>query len=948
MYRFALILFFYVPMNFKSIFIAVLLVILLPSDVIGQEVYYQPIIRPEGVHYRVYESPHFEIIFEEGVEVEAWQTALILEHALTGAQELTGSMTPMRMPVILNNSSDRSNGFVHTHPFRQEIESPHIKGNRLGTRHHSWIESVATHELIHATHANANEGLGIGKVIRWFAPDFARVINLTLPSGLNEGVAVFFESQGNNEAGRLNDARFQMQFRAAISSQKPWSLSQLMERSRYGFHANRHYVGGANFFAWMYEKDQGEFFRKMRSSRYRFMIPITGIELRGATGRSLGELMREFHRELSTQSPNVPQKSEIIVSQSGVRHRWPQWLDEKTLIVYRRALNETQGLYSIDIQSGESKLLHRVRLPEDDWFSLQDSVIMYSRYVPDRFSTLKSTADVYTYDLRTKTETRVTTGARAHMPVKTSTGILALKNDGQRNSLIQIDHNGNISTLRDRSQVDLIQIASAQDSTAMIMRHSGTQGIYLLHQDGQVEPWIFLNDASILEMSWSSDGRYLLFTADAGGITNVYCYEIDRQRISQLTDVRYGALDPVLSADHHTLVYVDYHHERYDIVSEKFLPENAPSITITPIDEIPDILPKLELPENFTHRPYSIRNRLGPRMLLPVANWSRENPERRLGFGGGLSLHGSDPLRRVTYMTEATIQKQKVWGQALIQSTIGRVIGTLRLYNEPDAIVARISNRYGRVEDITYGEQSQGIGLSFALPLRFEANVRHSYARISGGIRGERSRWFSLDQSLVPSFIHSGRSLAEWQTRVRFDIGTLVALRLQQNLRDILPNRGTVLGVYGRTFLYSDQGPRRSGLFARLDQYWPISTRTNTGLKFGVSFLAQNSAGVYSNSLVLPHGKEAYIGDGIHLRIDAEVFQPIWYIQDGFLSIPTYFKVLYLYGFAQRLVHSDDQYRMSSGGIGVGLQFRLFHYLNMDVRTSINPFDLDNSYFSIM
>lgn len=932
----------------KSFTFTVLFIILLPIDVIGQEVYYQPIIRPDGVHYRVYESTHFEIIFEEGVEVEAWQTALILERALAGAQELIGSKTPMRMPVILNNSSDRSNGFVHTHPFRQEIESPHIKGNRLGTRHHSWIESVAPHELVHAVHADANEELGIGRILRWFAPDAARIINLTLPSGLNEGVAVFFESQGTNKSGRLNDARFQMQFRAAIRSQRPWSLSQLMERSRYGFHANRHYIGGANFFAWMHDRDQGEFFRKMRSYRYRFMIPLTGIELRMATSRPLGELMREFHTEMASQSSFQVQQSNIIVSQSRVRHRWPQWLNEKTLIVYRRALNEPPGLYSIDIENAESELVHPIRLPEDDWFSLQDSMVTYSRYVPDRFSTLKTTADVFTYDLRTKTETRLTSGVRAHMPVKTAEWILALQNDGQRNSLIQIDDSGEISTLRARSQADLIQIAPAQDSTAVIVRHRGTQGIYLLGKDGELSPWIFLDDASILEMSWSSSGRYLLFTADSGGITNVYCFDLQQQRASQLTDVVYGALDPVLSEDHQTLVYVDYHHERYNIVSEKFLSEDAPSVTITPTDEIPDILPKLELPENFTHRPYSLHNRLLPRMLIPVVQWSRENPQRRLGLGGGLALHGSDPLRKITYRTEATIQKQKVWGEALIQSAIGRVIGTLRIYSEPDAVVARILNIGGRIEEITYGEQSQGIGLSVALPLRFQANVRHSYARISSGVRMERSRWFSLDHNSVPSFRDSGQSLAEWRSRVRFDTATIVGLRLQQNLRDIVPNRGTVFGVYGRTFLPSDQGPRRSGLFARLDQYWPISTRTNTGFKLGVSFLAQSSAGVYSNSLVLPHGKEGYIGDGTHLRIDAEIFQPIWYIQDGFLTIPTYFKVLYLYGFAQRLVHSDDQYGIWSGGIGVGLQFRLFHYLNMDVRTSINPFDIHNSYLSLM
>ena len=117
--------------------IAFTIAFLAPSSVLGQ--YYEPVVRPLGSKYRVHKTRHFEIIFEEGSEVEAWQTALILERTLPEAQSLSGLAGKMWMPVVLNNSSDRANGYVHTHPFRQEIEVPHIKGNRIGTRSHSWI-----------------------------------------------------------------------------------------------------------------------------------------------------------------------------------------------------------------------------------------------------------------------------------------------------------------------------------------------------------------------------------------------------------------------------------------------------------------------------------------------------------------------------------------------------------------------------------------------------------------------------------------------------------------------------------------------------------------------------------------------------------------------------------------------------------------------------------------
>ena len=938
------------PLRKMSKLLAVALVgfLLMSSSALGQRVFYEPIIRPLGSHYRVHKTKHFEVIFEEGSEIEAWQTALILERTLPQAQALSGAARPMWMPVILNNSSDQSNGYVHTHPFRQEIEVPHIKGSRLGTRFNSWIEAVAMHELVHATQAHADGPWGLGKVIYWFAPDVARTLNLSLPPGLNEGAAVYFESTQTNGAGRLNDARFQMQYQAAAASERPWSLSQLMESSRYGFHAGRHYIGGANFFAWQYSRDQGFFFQKMRTLRYRYSLRSTGWDLRRATGQSLSKLVADFRQKTTPQVHQNSRKSYIIAGRRGILHRWPQWLNDTTLVVYRRGLSETPGLYSLDLESGAVKLIHAVLLPEDAWFHLADSVMLYSRYVPDRFSTLHSSADVFKYEILKNRETRLTRGARAHMPVHTSSGISALQNDGQRNAWIEIDMDGIIQTILERSQADLIQVAPAEKVTALLVRHSGTQGIYLAESGDGLKPWIFLDGGTIRELAWSSNGRYLLFTADRGGVTNVYCYDLDMERTVQLTDVSYGAMDPALADDDQTLIYIDYQHERYNVVSEEFSPEDSPVVSLTPASTIPKIPSKLELPVDFTDEPYKLGHRLRPRMLLPVGFWSNEAPERRLGVRGGLGIYGSDPLRQITYMTEATIQSRKIWGRAEVRSVLGPVLATIEAYNEPGALVARIIGQDKLTQDVTYGDQSLGIGMKFALPLRFEANVRHSYARITAGVRSERTRWFSLNGYPVPYLRETGQSYAEWESSTRVDAGILLAVGLQQNRRDVWPNRGTVLGVYARTDVYRGRGSARTGLYTRFSQYWSLSRRSNTSMVLGASLLTQNSSGVYSNSLVLPRGYEAFLGSGTHVRIDAEILQPLWYIQNGFLTVPTYFKVLYLYGFSQRVLVGNGHRGEWTIGLGMGLQFRLLHYLDLEVRTSFNPFDSKRTYFTLM
>lgn len=935
----------------KSLTICILALLTIAPAVFGQEAYYEPIIRPLGSKYRVHKTRHFEIIFEEGSEVEAWQTALTLERKLPEAQSISGLAGKMWMPVILNNSSDRSNGYVHTHPFRQEIEIPHIKGNRLGTRSNSWIETVVTHELVHAAQAQAGGPWGLGKALYWLAPDAARALNLSLPPGLNEGAAVYLESEGAHAPGRLHDRRFQMHYRAAAASGHPWSLSQLLESSRYGFHASRHYIGGAHFFAWQSSKDEGLFFEKMRTKRYRNPVGSTGMSLRNATGQPLRTLLAVFRQETDPGFRRGPRQPAPIVESPGVMQRRPQWLNDSTLVVYREGLNVTPGLYRLDIHSGAAKRIHPVRLPEDAWFSVADSVILYSRYVPDRFSTLAWSADIFKYDMSQKRESRLTYGARVHAPVQTPSGIWALQNDGQRNNWIEIDAAGRIQTIRDRSQADLIQIAPSEEVTAVLVRHSQHQGIYRADSNGVFVPWIFQSDNAIRELSWSSDGRYLLFTADSGPATNVFYYDLELERAYQLTDVLYGALDPVLSEDNRTLVYIDYQHERYNVVATEFSPEDGIEIPLMPISELPEISPRLELPEEFSHGPYRMGRRLRPRMFLPVAVWSSDTPERRLGLGGGLGIHGSDPLRRLTYMTEATLQSQKLWGRIGVSSALGRVIGRIDIYNRPDAVVARViteerGTRYTR--EVTYGERSMGIGLTFVLPLRFEANVRHTYASILAGVSSERTRWFSLDDNQVPYRRGTGQSLAEWDRSTRLDTGILVALGLQQNTRDVRPNRGTVFGIYGRADVIREHDSRQTGLYMSVRQYWSIFQRWNTNMRVGASILSQSGAGVYSRSLVLPQGHEVFLGKGTHVRLDAEILQPIWYMQDGFLTVPSYFKVLYVYGFAQKVVVSSDYQGNWSSGLGMGLQFRLLHYLDMEVRASFNPLDFNKGYFTLM
>ena len=76
-------------------------------------------------------------------------------------------------------------------------------------------------------------GFGMGALVRFFAPDMARALNLWVPPGISEGSAIQVESLRGVRAGRLNYGYHAMQYRAAAGDGKPWSLAETLEAPVY-------------------------------------------------------------------------------------------------------------------------------------------------------------------------------------------------------------------------------------------------------------------------------------------------------------------------------------------------------------------------------------------------------------------------------------------------------------------------------------------------------------------------------------------------------------------------------------------------------------------------------------------------------------------------------------------------------------------------------------------
>ncbi len=915
-------------------------------------VVYNVVYRPPGARYLVLKSPHFDVIFQEGAEAEAREAAAILEAELPRTQALAGSRRRLRMPVVLNRFNDRSNGFVSVFPFKQEIEGVSIKGNRLSGRYTSWMWAVAPHELVHAVHAEGSTGFGVGELIRWFAPDMTRSLNLTMPSGILEGAAVYHESRVQTGAGRLHFSLFQMQFRAAMLSDRPWSLAQMLEVPAYSRPADRFYIGGSNFFNYLAAQDSARFYRRALAFHYRFPFLGHGIELWYGAGARPSRLNRRFREEVRRhetariEALGSLTEPSVVADGPGRLHRRPRWLDDSTLVAYVSGYDVRPGFYRIDARTGRRRLVSHQGLTEDFYFSLSEdtTALLFTRYVRDPFVSAKWLAEVFRLDLATGEATPLTKAGRTFAPVEARGTVWAFQNDGQFNHWVRIEAEGRITPLTAYRRAQFIHLAPSptDETVAVVLNAAGRQGLFKASFDAKgvptLEPWLLFEEATIHDASWSADGRYLLFSADPGDISNVYAYDRHTDRVLKLTNVTYGALEPSLSPDGRTLAFVAYQHEQYDLVQIPFAPEEAEEVPRSLVafgQRFPwatwlDGHPEVSYQEGES-RPYRAYSYLAPRLLYPTIRYDDVRTragDTDLGLGVGLAIQGADPLERWAYGAEAFYQDERAWGRLTASTARTLLRPFVSLFDVPSSVVARRVDEQGQVVDtVRVGREERGVALGVRLPVTLQSNVFSTTARVSLQGELEQERLFGPD----------GETLAPFQSRLRLTPSGFLAYRLQTNRRDLIPNTGTVLTASASIDAWRESGSPRRGALTRLTQYLPLSLRRHTGVRLQAGLLTQNQGSIYTLDRFLPRGYEdTFLGEGAFLQLNLVALQPLWYIDDGFVLLPFYFKALYVYGFAETLLPVDDRdrpwSRLSAVGGGLGLQFRFFYRFDFDLR----------------
>ncbi len=907
--------------------------------------FYIPRFRPVEVDYRQFATDHFRMIYQDGLHGEAQSMAALLEETLPEIRARVGLRRKLELPVVLNRYTDRSNGFLTPRPFRQEIEAVPIRGNVLSPRFRDWHETVAPHELAHAAHAESGRGLGIGWLLRRLGPDLARSLNLSGPRGINEGLAVWAESRLRAGAGRLHHSFFEMEFRAAMDGEDPWSLAQMLERPAYTRPFDRFYIGGAHLFEYLEEDGDVPFFRRARDFYYRMPLLGYGPALWYGTGRSpwtLARRLRDHYRREG--SAFIASRGELtavrtLASGRGMVHRRPYWLDDTTLLTYARGYHERPGFYRVDVDTGKRRLVAEESITEDVFYTLDEerSEVLFARYALDAFQPVRATADVYRLDLGTEETEKMTDGRRLFAPVRQADGsIWALHNVDRFNEWVRVDAAGETAVIGALEHTALLAVEPdpSAEAAAVLAHRDGRQDVLrAVFSGGQlvfVEPWLSFTGASIYDISWSGDGRYLLFTADPDGVANVFAWVREQDRIYQITNVPYGALEPSLSPDQRTVAFVNYRHERYDLATVPFDLASAKEWPRADVlrsgPAVPQARPTSAAGGGAKH--YTPLWNLRPRVAYPFAVYRRPTGEGRdvhLGLGGGMGLEWSDPLQYWTARTNLYYQNETLWGRAQVRTSRFLIRPAAEIFRTPSTVVVRRAEGE-QVDTLRVGREERGVGAAMRLPVVLASNVYWTAAAATAGAEYRTERLFGRD----------GATLRPTEGRVTVRSSASLTVRMQANPRDIQPNTGLTLSAASAVDVWSEHDHPSSWLRVEAGLYLPVFRESSTSVKLYGSLLAQSGEARNDLTTFLPRGYETenlFLGAGTFGKGGVELTRPLWYVDDGFILPPVYFKALYAYGFAESMQGlAGAATRRTVAGAGGGVELRLFHSLDVSVR----------------
>ena len=699
--------------------------------------------------YRTFETPHFILIFEVGLEEHARRAATRAEaaHALLSRAY---SWTPRgKIRLVVVDQGDVFNGAATPTPTNRIVTFAHtpVEGELFYTD--DPIELLVTHELAHVFHLDeARRGWRVLRSV--FGRSELGFPHIFDGSALIEGLATFYESR-LTDGGRVRGAAFPEKLRAALLETKGPHLDEA-ESDPGAWPPDRHYVFGSLFLEHLADRYSPETLPAWMARRAGSFGSIvsrgTGVgELFG--GRSLPQEWSAWiaaerdkalrlRDELQAGPPGLIETARVC--DTAHLTAFPRVSPDGSRIAFvatdegRRPL----GLYIADLDGCNARRITRVDRAHAFAWSPDGRSIVFSQLA--LVDNARLFTDLYRVELASGAVTRLTRSARLASPDLHPAGrfIVAVQYHNDRSRLVTVDaESGTISSLTEFSAAIAWGPARwSPDGTqlaAVRFTHGASFDLVLLSADGRLLQSLTHDRALEGIPEWDGNAppgvRRMFFTSDRTGVRELYALELEGDNSPRVFSIarvatglhevtivpaRRGTGETTEPASRRTafvaiVTHADGRHlERFEVDRAAWIaaPASAAEYAQPPGD--PGVSPG-SVVDAPTTGPYSPAPDLLPTAWSPVFEAVEE-----LGVFAGAATGGVDVIGRHAWLASAAYGPDgRVIGSAAYSyrrfrrtELFGRVASTWRLQQ-------RIESDAG---ELTRLERKRSVALGVVLP----------------------------------------------------------------------------------------------------------------------------------------------------------------------------------------------------------------------------------------
>lgn len=548
----------------------------------SQLIYAQEVLEnnPPSVKWYRVNAPHFKVLYPKGFEDQAQRLANTLEHIREAEGKSMGAV-PRKFPVILQNQSAVSNGFVSIVPKRSEFYTmPPQDYNFGGTN--DWLNQLATHEYRHMTQfERSNTGFNRALYYLFGPATLAAMATSSVPQWFWEGDAVATETAFTH-SGRGRIPNFGMVFRTNLQEGRVFDYNKQYLRS-YKHNINDHYVFGYHMISYL-RKRTGDPDIWSKIGKRTWNVPFVPFAFSNAikkeSGLRLPQLYREMVSDLQKTWETEQKSAQFSASESVLKrnttaytdYQYPQLLADESVLAMKSGIGDI--VQFVAIKDGKERKVFTPGLVNDaGMLSVSGSTVVWSEYGFDPRWRVKSYSLIKAFDVSTKRYWVVSKKSRyagaALSPDAKS--VVTVESDNEyKTSLVVIDsENGNV----------LKKFNNPENSFYSMARWSadGKKIVTLKTKDGNRSVVVFDyesgNETILISPSKENighpvlAGNYLFYNSPVSGIDNIYALDLQQQKRLQVTNSKYGCYNAAISADGRKMYYHEQTRNGFDVVT---------------------------------------------------------------------------------------------------------------------------------------------------------------------------------------------------------------------------------------------------------------------------------------------------------------------------------------------------------------------------------------------